>query len=73
LKRLGTDFAEKTSMLSRGGLYHDRFMRELPNRRLRETFKKKEFRKMKILGQFNLGFIVCILNNAATGDLFILD
>lgn len=60
-------------MLSRGGLYYDRFMRDLPNRRLRETFKKKEFKKLKIIGQFNLGFLVCTLNGTASGDLFILD
>lgn len=73
LKRLGNEFSEKTGMLSKGGLYYDRFMREVPNRRLRETFKKKEFKKLKVIGQFNLGFIVCTLNGSASGDLFILD
>ena len=73
LKRLGNEFSDKTGMLSRGGLYYDRFMRDLPNRRLRETFKKKEFKKLKIIGQFNLGFIICTLNGTASGDLFILD
>ena len=28
---------------------------------------------MQIIGQFNLGFIVCTLNGGASGDLFILD
>lgn len=60
-------------MLSRGGLYHDRFMRELPNRLLRETFRKREFRKVRIIGQFNMGFIIGTLNGTARGDLFILD
>ena len=50
LKRLGSEFADKTSMLSRGGLYYDRFMRDLPNRQLRATFKKREFKKIKIIG-----------------------
>lgn len=33
-------------------------------------FKKKEFMKLKIIGQFNKGFIVCTLNKQ---DLFIID
>ena len=60
-------------MLSKGGLYHDRYTLELKHRKLRETFRKKEFKKMKIIGQFNLGFIICLLNHGATGDLFIID
>ena len=73
LKRLGNEFSDRTGMLSRGGLYYDRFMKELPNRRMRETFKKKEFKRLQIVGQFNLGFIVVTLNDRASGDLFILD
>lgn len=73
LKRLGPDFQAKTSMLSKGGTFYDSFMRNLPNRKMRETFKKKEFKKLKIIGQFNLGFIICTLESTATGDLLILD
>ena len=73
LKRLGNGFGDKIGMLSKGGLYYDRYMRELPNRRMRETFKKREFKKLKVIGQFNLSFIICTLNSTATGDLFILD
>jgi DNA mismatch repair protein PMS2 len=60
-------------MLSKGGYYFDRFMREIPNRRLKYTFRKKEFSKLNVVGQFNHGFIVCTLNGSARGDLFILD
>jgi DNA mismatch repair protein PMS2 len=37
---------------------------------MKAHFKKKEFLKLKIIGQFNKGFIVCTLNKQ---DLFILD
>ena len=73
LKRLGTDFSDKVGMLSKGGLYHDRFMRDLPNRKIREVFKKREFRRMQIIGQFNVSFIICTLNGNCNGDLFIID
>ncbi|MCO5610850.1 hypothetical protein L7F22_065092 [Adiantum nelumboides] len=38
-------------------------------RELERTFNKADFKKMKVLGQFNLGFILAKLN----GDLFIID
>jgi hypothetical protein len=37
-------------MLSKGGLYYDKFMRDLPNRQMRLTFKKKEFLKFRTIG-----------------------
>ena len=40
---------------------------------MRAIFKKKDFKKLKILGQFNMGFMICTLNGNASGDLFILD
>ena len=60
-------------MLSRGGLYFDRYMKEIPNHVLKRTFKKKNFTKLQIIGQFNLSFIVATLEGSARGDLFILD
>lgn len=38
-------------------------------RELERTFNKADFKNMKVLGQFNLGFILAKLNN----DLFIID
>ena len=64
---------EGCNFLSTGGLYFDRYMKEVTLKRLRAVFKKKEFKKLQIIGQFNLGFIVCTLNGTDTGDLFILD
>ena len=37
-------------MLSKGGLYYDKLMKDIPNRMMRETFKKREFSKLKITG-----------------------
>jgi DNA mismatch repair ATPase MutL len=37
---------------------------------MKTYFKKREFLKLKIIGQFNKGFIVCTLNKQ---DLFIID
>ena len=50
LKRLGNDFSEKLSMISNDGKYYDHFMRDLPNRLMRSTFKKREFKKIKVVG-----------------------
>ncbi|ESW16287.1 hypothetical protein PHAVU_007G144100 [Phaseolus vulgaris] len=36
---------------------------------LERLFKKEDFRRMKVIGQFNLGFIICKLDQ----DLFIVD
>lgn len=36
---------------------------------LERTFHKKDFKKMRVAGQFNLGFIICRLGH----DLFIVD
>jgi len=46
LKRLGAKFTDNTTMLSRGGLYFDRYMKEIPNHVLKRTFNKKNFTRL---------------------------
>eukprot|EP00347_Sterkiella_histriomuscorum_P000590 403375263 len=50
--------------------YHDRLMFDLNNDMMRKKFWKKEFMRLRILGQFNNGFIIGNLNQ---NDIFILD
>ena len=44
-------------------------MREIPNKVFRQTFYKRDFQNLKIVGQFNKSFIVATLGS----ELFILD
>jgi len=37
------------------------------------VFQKKEFKRLRLVGQFNKGFIIAVLGNLASGSLFILD
>jgi DNA mismatch repair protein PMS2 len=41
------------------------------NDKMKKVFLKREFYTLNIIGQFNLGFVCCSLNNGR--DLFILD
>ena len=45
-------------------------MYELTNEHMKKKFLKKEFLKLRVCGQFNLGFMICTLYK---NDLFILD
>ncbi|CDW73097.1 dna mismatch repair protein [Stylonychia lemnae] len=49
---------------------YDKFMHDFKNDDMKKIFEKREFRKLKTIGQFNDGFILCTLNK---NDLFILD
>lgn len=46
-------------------------MNAVDNDKLKKVFLKREFYSMRVIGQFNLGFIVATLNHDR--DLFILD
>eukprot|EP00347_Sterkiella_histriomuscorum_P014588 403360310 len=50
--------------------YYDYLMYGMTNENMKKSFWKKEFLKLRVLGQFNAGFILCTLNDY---DLFILD
>lgn len=51
--------------------FFDKYMTGVNNEKLKKVFLKREFYSLKIIGQFNLGFMICTLNNGR--DLFILD
>lgn len=55
--------------MSKGGHYFDGMMRDIPNKIFRQSFFKSDFKKLKIVGQFNKSFIVATLGS----ELFILD
>lgn len=50
--------------------FYDQMMFSLPNDHVKKMFNKRNFLALKVIGQFNKGFIVCTLNDT---DLFILD
>jgi hypothetical protein len=45
-------------------------MRDIPNRTFRKSFPKANFSKIKLIGQFNKGFLIGVLANR---EVFILD
>jgi len=51
--------------------FFDKYMTGVNNEKLKKVFLKREFYSMRIIGQFNLGFMIGSLNNGR--DLFILD
>ena len=53
---------QTTSYLHPGGRYFDAMMRDIPNSVMRQTFIKKQFAELKIVGQFNKGFVLALLN-----------
>jgi DNA mismatch repair protein PMS2 len=46
---------------------------EKAEERLSLTISKNDFSRMRVIGQFNLGFIITILDRDDTQDLFIID
>ena len=59
----------KTNKLSTGSM--DNNITEVGEDKLKEMFGKEDFKRLKIIGQFNLGFILAV--KADTNQLFIMD
>eukprot|EP00347_Sterkiella_histriomuscorum_P011975 403370380 len=66
--RLNQKLRQKIYEQSRG--FYEKMLFAMNNDILRKKFAKKEFLKLKIIGQFNDGFVIATLNK---NDLFILD
>ena len=60
---------QRTNYISQNK-YHDQLMFDLDNDMMHKKFWKGEFNHLRVVGQFNTGFIVCTLNK---NDMFIFD